>query len=278
MSAVVSADRSGWRFVLATDLDGTFLGGTDAQRRELYSWIEARRDEVGLIFVSGRDPRFIRELCSTGTESYHGDQVLAPWPDYVVGDVGTTIAAVDAATETVAPLPALEGHIREAWQDRNEWIRSVLADAPGIREQDGPFRHRASYHWDPDVFDRDRVKPLEDAGLDVLFSHGCYLDILPGGVSKGPSLLRLLTQLNIDPERVLVAGDTMNDLSMFETGLHGAVVGRDEPELLERTKDLPRTRHCELQGTGGIAEAIRFFDLHPDPPALHPAHEKEARR
>ncbi len=51
-------------FALATDLDGTFLGGTDADRTALYDWIEARRDSVSLIFVSGRDPEFIHGLCS----------------------------------------------------------------------------------------------------------------------------------------------------------------------------------------------------------------------
>lgn len=74
-------------FVLATDLDGTFLGGTDAQRRALYDWIEDHRDTVGLIFVTGRDPEFIMDLCGSGT---------APWPDYAVGDVGTTIARSNA--------------------------------------------------------------------------------------------------------------------------------------------------------------------------------------
>ena len=35
-----------WRFVLATDLDGTFLGGSEADRAALYRAIEARRRGV----------------------------------------------------------------------------------------------------------------------------------------------------------------------------------------------------------------------------------------
>jgi hypothetical protein len=54
------------QFVLATDLDGTFLGGSDEDRRRLYDWIEANRETVGLIFVTGRDPEFIGELCPPG--------------------------------------------------------------------------------------------------------------------------------------------------------------------------------------------------------------------
>jgi len=44
------------QFVLATDLDGTFLGGSGEDRKRLYDWIEANRATVGLIFVTGRDP------------------------------------------------------------------------------------------------------------------------------------------------------------------------------------------------------------------------------
>ena len=88
------------QFVLATDLDGTFLGGTDEDRRQLYDWIEDNRDSVGLIFVSGRDPEFMIETCSSGD---------LPWPEYVIGDVGTTIARVEDGD--IRPIEALEEDI-----------------------------------------------------------------------------------------------------------------------------------------------------------------------
>ena len=49
-------------FVLATDLDGTFLGGSDEDRAALYDWIEDNRATIGLIFVTGRDPEFIADI------------------------------------------------------------------------------------------------------------------------------------------------------------------------------------------------------------------------
>ncbi|MBP2435702.1 HAD family hydrolase [Microbacterium amylolyticum] len=253
-----------WSVVLATDLDGTFLGGSSRQRRILYDWITANRSHVGLIFVTGRDSAYIERLCSDGADAWRGDRVIAPWPDYVIGDVGTTIAGIDNGT--VTPLPELEEHIRHAWQDRGDWTREVLSDAPGLTEQNTPFRHRVSYHWDPDRYDPASVAPLEKAGLDILISHGCYLDVLPGGVSKGPSLLRLIAQLGIDRDRVLVAGDTGNDLSMFQTGLRGAVVGNAEQDLVDATAHLESAYRCALPGAAGIAEAIRAMSLHPTPP------------
>ena len=115
MSGAHLADR---RFVLATDLDGTFLGGSDADRAALYGWIEDNRDSVGLIFVTGRDPDFIGELCAGGV----------PWPDYAVGDVGTTIATVSPETG-VAPIPHLEEEIAAAWGDAGGQVRAALPGA-----------------------------------------------------------------------------------------------------------------------------------------------------
>jgi len=59
--AALMGEGEQFRLVLATDLDGTFLGGTETERRTLYEAISSRAD-VLLIFVTGRDVDFIREL------------------------------------------------------------------------------------------------------------------------------------------------------------------------------------------------------------------------
>lgn len=264
--AVPHGAQRDWRFVLATDLDGTFLGGTPQMRQALYRWISARRHEVGLIFVTGRDPGFITALCAG---SVGGAQEI-PVPDYVVADVGTTVARVDraGAAPRLEIMHDLEAPIAAAWGARADLVRRALGAAPGLQEQAMPFRHRVSYHYDPAAYDPASTAPLEAAGLDILISHGCFLDVLPAGVNKGSTLLRLIAHLGLPPEAVLVAGDTLNDLSMFRTGLHGAVVGGAEAALLDATRALPKVRQCAAPGTGGIAEAIAAFHLHPEPPEL----------
>jgi HAD superfamily hydrolase (TIGR01484 family) len=248
-----------WRFVLATDLDGTFLGGADHDRRALYRWIEDRRDEVGLIFVTGRDPEHVADLCNSGV----------PWPDFVIGDVGTTIAGVDAgADRPIVPIEPLERHIADRWADRGPAVRAALDGAPGLMLQATAFRYRVSYDYDPRAFDPATLETIAALGLDALISDDRFLDVLPPGVSKGPSLLRLITHLGLAEARVLVAGDTLNDLSMFETRLNGAVVGGAEPALVDRVRHLDSARLCAGLGAAGIAEAIAAFDLHPDPPGV----------
>ncbi|MCI4662331.1 MAG: HAD family hydrolase [Neomegalonema sp.] len=232
--------------ILATDLDGTFLGGSDAERRALYDWIEGNRASVGLIFVTGRDLPFISELCAGGV----------PWPDYVIGDVGTTIARVDPQSRAITPDAALEAPIRQAWHDRGEWVREMLADAPGLRLQPTPFRHRVSYDYDPAAFDPDSIAPIRAEGLDCLISDNRFLDVLPPGVSKGPSLTRLITDIEANADRVLVAGDTLNDYSMFETGFAGVAVGNSEPALREKVAAKSHVHKAKAHGAAGIWEAI----------------------
>ncbi|MBR3370300.1 MAG: HAD hydrolase family protein [Rhodobacteraceae bacterium] len=242
--------------VLATDLDGTFLGGTAAARKTLYDWLRAHAPHTRLIFVTGRDPDFISALCANGD---------IPAPEYVIGDVGTTIARFSDGR--VQPLDDLEAPIADAWRDHGETVRDRLRGISGLTLQTAPFRYRLSYEYGAG-FDPDSLGVLHGLDVDILISHGCFVDILPKGVSKGPSLLRLIAHLGLPADKVLVAGDTLNDLSMFQTGLHGAVVGGAEAELLTATRGLPRARHCAEHGAGGIAEAIAAFSLHPNPPKV----------
>ncbi|MEM9249628.1 MAG: HAD-IIB family hydrolase [Pseudomonadota bacterium] len=254
-------DLSSKHFVLATDLDGTFLGGTEAARAALYAWIEARRDTVGLIFVTGRDPDFIMSL-TRGTS--------VPAPDYVVGDVGTTIARVTQAGE-VAPMAELEAEIATAWGDAGPRVRAALEGAPGLALQPTAFRYRLSYDMQPAVMASDLPDRIRDMGVDVLVSDNRFFDVLPRGVSKGPSLRRLIAHLGIEERRVLAAGDTMNDFSMLSTGLPAVAVGNSEPALLDALGPASYLHRADGAGAAGIVEAIAAFALHPDIEEAHHA-------
>ncbi len=240
------------QFVLATDLDGTFLGGSDEDRRRLYDWIEANRETVGLIFVTGRDPEFIGELCSSQG---------VPWPEYAVGDVGTTIATV-SPTDGVSPILHLEEEIAARWGGAGDSVRSRLDGHPGLTLQPTDFRYRVSYDLDHSAFDHSACAIIEEMGHQWLISDNRFFDVLPDGVSKGPSLRRLVEYLEIDPVRVLCAGDTLNDLSMLECGLPAVAVGNSEPSLVERVAHLEHLHMAQAHGAAGILEAIRAFDMH----------------
>lgn len=236
--------------VLATDLDGTFLGGSAAERRALYAAIDGR-DDVLLVFVTGRDRDFIRDLL---------DEPGIPRPRYVIGDVGTSVFDGDS----LAPIATLEAGIAARWADAGDRVRALLDGAPGLTLQPTAFRHRVSYYYDPALLQPRTVQAIEDAGFDCLLSADTYLDVLPRGIAKGPTLLRLVQALGLPPARVLTAGDTMNDLSLFQTGLLGVAVGNAEPRLLQALPQTPQVYRAAGEGAAGILEAIRHFDLLPE--------------
>jgi HAD superfamily hydrolase (TIGR01484 family) len=244
------SDISQKDMVLATDLDGTFLGGGADERKRFYRWIEDNRDRVGLIFVTGRDPGFIVREVRSGL----------PAPDYVIGDVGTTIAAFDT-DGMVAPIEELEAEIADAWGLASNTVPAALGKVRGLKLQSTGFRYRVSYDMDPAAFDPRALDIVADLGLDALTSDNRFFDVLPKGVSKGPSLLRLLTHLGVENARTLVAGDTLNDLSMLELGLPAVAVGGSEAALIERIRGAAHVHCAEGVGVLGIAEAILKFDF-----------------
>ncbi|MBN8290468.1 HAD-IIB family hydrolase [Rhodobacter sp. NTK016B] len=243
------------RFTLATDLDGTFLGGSDTDRATLYGWIEQNRDTVGLIFVTGRDPEFIMEMCR---------ERGLPWPEYVVGDVGTTIAEV-GPDGSIAPIEPLEEDIAQRWGDRGDAVREALDGHPGLALQPTDFRYRVSYDLTPSSYDATAEARVEAMGLDWLISDNKYFDVLPKGVSKGPSIRRLVEHLGIPEGRVLCAGDTLNDLSMLASGLNAVAVGNSEPLLVHQLDGVDSVYHAKAHGAAGILEAIDALSLHDIP-------------
>jgi hypothetical protein len=123
----------------------------------------------------------------------------------------------------------------EAWfdgcwaTDAKERIHAVLQSHPHLKNQPHIEGRRISCFYSDEALALAAREAVEPLGFDVLLSDNLYFDVLPRGVQKGPTLLRTLQALNLSPERTLVAGDTLNDLSLFQTGLAGVAVANREP-------------------------------------------------
>lgn len=230
--------------LLATDLDGTFLAGDPEDRLKLYQLISAH-PEIDLVFVTGRGLESVLPLLSDPT---------IPQPDYIICDVGCTVVH----GESQQAIQPLQSEIDDLWPGE-QVIEAALASFTALERQHVPQERRVSYFCDNQVVN-DQMRSIADAlSCDVLFSAGKYLDILPKGVNKGRTLSRLVEHLGVDPESVMVAGDTLNDLSMYQHQFKGVCVGESEAGLLEATDNQARVFHASTAGCGGILEAFGHF-------------------
>ncbi|MHB8765176.1 MAG: HAD family hydrolase [Deferrisomatales bacterium] len=240
--------------VLATDLDGTFLGGDAGQRSALYQWLAGRRDSVTLIYVTGRGLGFIRDLAR--------ELPPAARPDHAVANVGTTAASGDGLT----PLEPVEAWLEARWPaDAPARIDSLLRAHDHLTPQPVVEGRRASYYFSDAEQALVAQQEVEAAGFDALLSDDLYFDVLPRGVRKGPTLLRVLEALSLPREDVLVAGDTLNDLSLFETGLAGVAVANSEPALVDAVQAMPHVQRSTQPGAAGVLEALTQFETRRKP-------------
>ena len=233
---------------LATDLDGTFLGGDSTEKENLYQLFRTA-PSFRLAFVTGRGLDSVVPL-------FHEDAV--PRPEYIICDVGATVVT----GHTLEPVEPIQSRIESQWPGR-EHIHSALEGVAGVRPQDVPMNRRASFYYeDESVLDHLRETGSR-IGYSVIISHGKYADFLPAGTDKGETLKQLVAYLNVPAEQVLVAGDTLNDLALFRAGFKGVVVGNAEEGLREATSGLAHVLQSDIPGCGGILEAMHTFGFLP---------------
>lgn len=229
------------KLVLATDLDGTLLAGTQETRRRIRELFSGGLPGAKLVYVTGRGLESIIPLLSDST---------LPQPDYIIADVGATVLYGD-----LRPVDPLHHNIAARWPG-SHIVLQQLARFPALVRQTVPQERRCSFLVLEEGISDELRAVVEALDCDLLFSADRYLDVLPRGVSKGATLRQLAQAEGFDPDAVIVAGDTLNDLSMFTTGFRGVVVGGAEPALVERVRKMPRVFIAKDEGCGGILEGL----------------------
>ena len=234
------------RFLIVSDVDGTMLGDA-AALETLSKWLTPRRDSVRLVYNSGRSTASLRRSVA--------NTPLAV-PDALIGNVGTQIETFDPPT-SLDSWPKLAG----AW-DPNV-VRQVFDGIGGFEQQPDGYQspHKVSYFaYDAsDAQLADWQSRLEEAGQQVriVYSSARDLDVLPAGIDKGTATAFLAAEWKVPLDRVIVCGDTGNDLSMFEQGFLGVVVGNALPELAALNS--PRVFQAKGHFAAGVGEGLRHW-------------------
>lgn len=228
--------------ILVTDLDGTLLGGTTRDRRRLRDTL-ARHPELTLVFATGRGLPSVREALR---------DPLLPRPHWVIADIG---ASVLDGTD-LSPVRPLQARLRAGWPGP-ERVRRALRRFPALEYQDGVAQDgRCSYYLRPDRLTEQLTDAVRALGCSWIYSGERYFDVLPPGASKGGALRALAEQSGWPMDSILVAGDSLNDLSLYGLGAHGVIVQGAEPALLSAVPPQAAAHRPARAGAGGILRAL----------------------
>ncbi|WP_203334193.1 HAD-IIB family hydrolase [Planococcus beigongshangi] len=233
--------------LLATDLDGTLVGdrpGLD----ELLGFYKNQEYTVSLVYITGRHFQSALSLIK---------EEKLPVPEILITDVGTEIHA--------GPEFIKDGEWEERMQQHwhPEEIDRIAASFQALQKQQLPVTNRCSYYVEDlktvEAFERQLL--AADIPHKLIYSGGRDLDILPAKSGKGAALEYILDKFDARESKILVAGDSGNDLEMLTLGLPSVIVGNAMPELLE-SEEHPMIFRASKVCAGGIQEAWSHF--HPN--------------
>ncbi|MGA0855783.1 MAG: HAD family hydrolase [Burkholderiaceae bacterium] len=239
--------------ILFTDLDGTLLGGTRQDRDRLTDWLWSQDGQIKLVFATGRSFENIAPLIQAGE---------LPEPDAIIGDVGTSLMLANGD-----PIcPRIHAEIDTLWALPSQLVEQQLAGIQGLVAQHKTGPRRQSFTFTPPIDLQRACQAIEAIGADALVSDNQYFDVLPKGIHKGWAVRRLMDHWQVKPEQAVVAGDTLNDLAMFQVGVPAIVVGNAEPALRQALpSNSPHIFQAQAHGAAGIWQGLSHFGWHQDP-------------
>ncbi len=236
--------------MLATDLDGTFIGDDESM---LTLWDRLEAEGILLAFSTGRHLKSI--------EDFYADKHLTRRADVCICMVGTDIyfredrgyELARAWHETIAPGWDLAA------------VKEILHAIPEARLQDeqwqSPFK--SSYYLEENASDRlaqiHRRLDERGAAAKVVYSVGKFLDLLPISSGKGEAVRFAVRRCGVAPEDVITCGDTGNDLDMMrpELGFRAIAVGNAAEEL--KAFRAPNVYHARASYAAGIREGLEAY-------------------
>jgi HAD superfamily hydrolase (TIGR01484 family) len=236
------------RLLICTDLDRTLLPNGNAPEsapaRVLFAALAAR-PEVLLAYVSGRHKALVEQAIA---------EYELPRPDFVIGDVGTSIYAITA----------------EGWQEWPQWIAAIAPDWAGrdhadmrrmfghladlrLQESAKQNRFKLSYYV-PIEADLPRLMAamrglLGEQGIraDLIYSVDeagpiGLLDVLPASATKVHAIEFLMRELGFGIENTVFAGDSGNDLPVLISPIRSVLVANASADVRREVQALAALR------------------------------------
>jgi len=268
------------RLLICTDLDRTLIpNGPQSESpcaRQHFSTLVSR-PEVTLTYVSGRHRALVKQAITC---------YRLPIPNFVIGDVGTTIYRIGAKQEWQS-LTSWETGIGKDWGGNTYVeIKTLLAHISDLRAQEPSKQniYKLSYYV-PLQSDRKALSVmirhcLRSAGVEANMIWSVdepqgvgLLDIIPAHASKYHAIEALMTGHGFDYSNTVFCGDSGNDIEVLASPIPAVLVGNSQDDLRQLARRLSiETGHREqlyiAQGgfmgmngnySAGILEGIAYY-------------------
>lgn len=232
-------------WLLISDVDDTLTGDNNA----LKNWTN---------HVATRTPRLTVALNSSRPADSIDATLRAVFP------AGFKPHAIITAMGTQIRI---NGNWLDTWTDRfADWPREKIAQtvtALGHRPHADEYQtpHKASFAVPAGPAQAEVTAALNARNLPcrIIASGSDDLDILPPGGGKDHATLFLANHLGVDPtHRLIVAGDSANDLAMFRVATRAIAVGNARTELLSAMP--PNTSyHATAHHAAGVLEGLEHY-------------------
>lgn len=230
--------------LICTDMDRTLLPNGEAPEslhsREYFAAVACRPD-VAVAYVTGRDRTLVGEAIVEWS---------LPNPDFVIGDVGTTLYEVSGDSWRASADWWSEISTDWAGLDHDA-LRDLIDDIEGPRlqeaEKQGEFK--LSYYLPLDA-DREAIldtmwERLAQRGLkanlvwsvDEQADTG-LLDVLPASAGKLHAVEFLIRSIGVSRAQCLFAGDSGNDLQVLASPVNSVLVANAGPDVREEALEL----------------------------------------
>ena len=256
-------------FMLVTDLDGTLCGDTAATHRFNKLWKAiCKTQQSKLVYNTGRS---FDNFCKNVTD--------VRVPDVFIGGVGTELLTFqDGLLSQPVSNHEWEKHLRHGW-DKERLVELVTqyTDESCVVDEEGsrtPFKYSIICTQLAVVrrLQANATAQFERKGLKVriavcssavhLGEELLHIDFLPVNAGKGEATKFIAQALGFGLSQTVVAGDSGNDITMFEVPeINGILVGNSKAELVEWCSAHPcQSRYHARQAYAlGVLEGLAHY-------------------
>jgi sucrose-phosphate synthase len=240
--------------LLVSDIDGTLIEPklNNPGLKELKTYLTNHTEKMAFALASGRNVNLVKKVI---------EEEKLPLPDFIICSVGTEIYYTNGKDYILDK--GWSTFLAGRW--KREDIVNRLKGISWIKMQEevaqNPFK--ISYYYDKEKYNHEQLIKVLGTGwykVNIIPSHGEFLDFLPKRASKGNAIKFLCHKWAIPLSSVIAAGDSGNDIDMFRSSVKGIIVGNRSVELAEY-KTTKKIYVAKSSASSGILEGLKHYKI-----------------